>query len=357
MESLEEDINAVEAAVNPRSRTVSTQRGADVMLEEEWSQKTKELDCVEETPAIVTANPNPTQVLTVTANTLASHKRPRTTTQKGSVHKPFRSPLRFIGHPSDQPASGPNTRNSSSEISTSKASSLGSQLGVQGLTNKLATPWTPTPPPIPKKPSLGVRRPFRSPLLRDQRDSRSPNDACARLIQIQSLQAKISELQSSIRKGQRVIQQQETNDTPLEDLIGKWRKASQEGAKVLLEKFIAQEQMFGGDTWGDSTHSSRSRQSFCFGSDSWGYGKDSFYDRRPSLSELNPEQMEAMEERMETQDIQLDLPTVEEALMSKLQPETEITRAPTRMQKLLMGLGIDPALLEYDPEQDTFATE
>jgi len=327
------------------------------MLEEEWSQKTKELDRVEETPPIVTANPKvPTQVLATTANTLASHKRPRATTQKGSVHKPFRSPLRFIGHPSEQPASGPSARNSSSEIS-SKASSLGSQLGVQRLTDKPATSSIPTSSSISKKPSLGVRRPFRSPLLHDQRAPRNPNDGCARLIQIQSLQTKIAEIQSSIRKGQRVIQQQETNDTPLEDLIDKWRKASQEGAKVLLEKFIAQEQMFGGDTWGDSTHSSRSRQNFCFGSDSWGYGKDSFYDRRPSLSELNPEQMEAMEERMETQDIQLDLPTVEEALMSKLQPETEITRAPTRMQKLLMGLGIDPALLEYDPEQDTFATE
>ncbi|KAK3825263.1 MAG: hypothetical protein J3Q66DRAFT_327355 [Benniella sp.] len=355
MESLEEDITAVEAAANPSSRTVPTQRGADVMLER--GQKTKEFDRVEETPPIVTAIPHPTQVLTATADTLASHKRPRATTQKSSIHKPFRSPLRFIGHPSDQPASGPSARNSPSEIFAPKASSLGSQLGVQGLTDKLATSSIPTSSSISKKPSLGVRRPFRSPLLRDQRASRNPNDACARLIQIQSLQTKIAELQSSIRKGQRVIQQQETNDTPLEDLIDKWRKASQEGAKVLLEKFIAQEQMFGGDTWGDSTHSSRSRQSFCFGSDSWGYGKDSFYDRRPSLSELNPEQMEAMEERMETQDVQLDLPTVEEALMSKLQPETETTRAPTRMQKLLMGLGIDPALLEYDPEQDTFATE
>ncbi|KAG0236342.1 hypothetical protein B0O80DRAFT_429364 [Mortierella sp. GBAus27b] len=278
---------------------------------------------------------------------LAGHKRLRDVKVQNALRKPFRSPLRLSLD------SGTRVKHTPSETSASKKTPL------EPNRTLLQAPFA------SKKPSLRVRRPFRSPL--GHHTPQSPNDSpYDRLIQIQALQAQVVEIQSSIRKGQRVLHQQETSDTPLEDLIDKWRKASQEGAKMLLEKVVEREQLFGGgdDSWGDHVgpnafSTTWPRQGFCLGTDNWDDMKDSAFERRrPNLSEMNPEQIQAMAEQMETQDHQLDLPTVDEALKSKLLPETaETPRTLTRMQKLLMGLGIDPALLGYNPEQDGFSTE
>src|SRR5690606_10375443 len=54
--------------------------------------------------------------------------------------------------------------------------------------------------------------------------------------EIKSLEARVKELETSIRHGLMVKKFQEEEDTPLEELIKKWTKVSQEAALSLVEK-------------------------------------------------------------------------------------------------------------------------
>ncbi|KAF9998326.1 hypothetical protein BGZ65_006167, partial [Modicella reniformis] len=253
-----------EVATTVDHGTNSLQQG-DVAQEKVSCQKAKELGFIEETP------PNSTNTSDVdprcgpenqipqseSISKLTGQKRPRDTkTMKGSLHKPFRSPLRLVQHPTIQLFSDSNTgiKHTGSGPPAFKETlsdtPSDSQLPKQTYGSPQpqgSTSHSPTlaSTSVQKKGSLGVRRTFRSPLIRDDCALQySNNIAYAHLIQVQALQARIAELQSSIRKGLQILRQQEKNDTPLEDLIDKWRKASQEGAKVLLEKYMAQEQLF-----------------------------------------------------------------------------------------------------------------
>ncbi|KAG9068662.1 hypothetical protein KI688_010939 [Linnemannia hyalina] len=192
----------------------------------------------------------------------------------------------------------------------------------------------------------------------------SSDTAYGRLIQIQTLQARVTELQSSIRKGQQILKQQQKNEAPIEELTAKWKKASQEGAQVLLGKYTEQQSAFGG--WGDydsnrsDDRMSMNRGFHGYGSQQlpWSYNTDMPMNGVSSLQELGPDGLQALEEYIGHQDVQQDLPTVEEAIRSRSRPEvTAMTHPPTKMttmEKLLLGLGIDLDVIGYDPEQDTF---
>lgn len=172
------------------------------------------------------------------------------------------------------------------------------------------------------------------------------------------------ELQSSIRKGQQILRQQQKNEVPIEELTAKWKRASQEGAQVLLEKYTEQQNAFGG--WGDNGDNrsddmiSMNRGLRGYGTRQlpWSYNTDMPMDGVSSLQELGPEGLQALEEYIEHQDVQQDLPTVEEAIRSRGRPEVSAMTHPstkmTTMQKLLLGLGIDLDVIGYDPEQDAF---
>lgn len=170
-------------------------------------------------------------------------------------------------------------------------------------------------------------------------------------------------MQSSIRKGEQILNQQQKNETPIEELTAKWKKASQEGAQVLLEKYVEQQSVFGG--WGDNDDGSDDRMSMTRGSQGygsqqlpWSYNTNTPMNGISSLQELGPDGLQAMEEYIEHQDVQQDLPTVDEAIRSRSRPEvagmTHLSRKMTSMQKLLLGLGIDLDVIGYDPEQDAF---
>ncbi|KAG0323837.1 hypothetical protein BGZ99_002454 [Dissophora globulifera] len=314
---------------------------------------------------------------------------------RGSIHKPFRSPMRISNI--SAPEQTGSIKGSSTSISQGRAATTagtsggGSSMEDSQVTVSDVAPPPPLRPPAHRYPgttsssrvsslssklhttAAGARRPFRSPVMALADQTKQPSSisnrssAYGRLIEMQALQSRVAELQSSIRKGRQVLQQQERTDTPLEDLINKWRNASQEGARVLLEKFIEQEQAFGvgdsalRDTGSASSMGSKTNHGFYSGfDDSWGYTADTLSGRRGQyLSELNQEEMEAMVERMESQDVQDDLPTVDEAIRSKTLPngEAKVPRALTKMQRLLTGLGIDPAVIGYDVEQDAFTSE
>jgi len=154
-----------------------------------------------------------------------------------------------------------------------------------------------------------------------------------------------------------VLRSQESEDVPLEDLVEKWKRVSQAGAHVLLEKYMEQEQVLGiGASWdNDDTGSKTSFAS------NWGYHNDGGFegDGQGSSScnkELDPrDRWRAEEERMELEDVQYDLPTVEEALRSRCLPESRLAPKPvTKMQRLLGSLGIDLATIGYNPDQDSF---
>ncbi|KAF9907535.1 hypothetical protein EC991_010831 [Linnemannia zychae] len=178
------------------------------------------------------------------------------------------------------------------------------------------------------------------------------------------LQARITELQSSIRKGQQILKQQQKSETPIEELTAKWKKASQDGAQVLLEKYIEQQSVF--DGWDDDSHngSNDRRISFERGYRSqqlpWNYSTGTPMTGMSSLHELGPEGLQAMEEYLEYQDVQQDLPTVDEAVRSRDRPEVasmaHLSTGMTKMQKMLLGLGIDLDVIGYDPDQDAFVS-
>ncbi|KAF9349421.1 hypothetical protein BGX26_012281 [Mortierella sp. AD094] len=290
---------------------------------------------------------------------------------RGLIHKPFRSPVRTVEASSSNASKA---AVSTKQVDSSPSSDAGSSHQIQLAHSKKAllpeTQNAPSRPIIsssaltaPQKSKIsGTRKPFRSPIVHSGKNSRHSGDgAYSRRIQIQALQSKITELQSSIRKARQIVQQQEKNDTPLQELIDKWKKACQEGAQVLLEKYIAQEQFFGGNE--DTSFSTDGSKLGSYSEfNDWGYASKipaQDYGHLQGLRGLSARQIEAMEDSMETQDLQYDLPTVEEAIHTRIMPEPsgETPRAMTKMKKLLMGLGIDPTIIGYNAEQDTFTSE
>ncbi|KAF9306911.1 hypothetical protein BGZ74_002002 [Mortierella antarctica] len=267
-------------------------------------------------------------------------KRPRPKgLTKHSIHQPFKSPLKISTSTTTHP---PTSLDTSVSTTNPRAS--------QAKERPHRTPSLPPPPqsktPLPKP---KARPRFRSPLPRnpDQNPSSYSSQghqktSVGRFLEIKALESKISELQSSIRNSTMVLRHQEKkDDTPLEDLIAKWKRVSQEGAQALLEKMVEQEQVFGeaqsyNDYYGDLT----SGQGGGYGtSDYGGFGSwDEDQDKDPQA------RLDMIKQRMDYEDTEQDLPTVSEA-------------PPTKMQRLLAGLGVDLDTIGYNPETDSFASK
>ncbi|KAF9141477.1 hypothetical protein BG015_001274 [Linnemannia schmuckeri] len=297
--------------------------------------------------------------------TTTGQKRPLPSARlKGSIHKPFRSPLRTTQPIDAKPTAVAMKKNPEQVLRTQGTTTVTPTLA---LTPK-STPHTrpaPAKPSTTNTPSVSKRAPFRPPLSRSQQGPPSNDTAYGRLIQIQTLQVRVKELQSSIRKGRQILKQQQKNETPIEELTAKWKKASQEGAQVLL-KYVEQQSPFGGwsdnDDNGSDGRTSMTGGFYGYGSHQlpWSFTPDLLMTGVSSLQELGPEGLQAMEEYIEHQDVQQDLPTVDEAIRSRSRPEVTAMLHPltkmTSMQKLLLGLGIDLDVIGYDPEQDAFVS-
>ncbi|KAF9116571.1 hypothetical protein BGX27_001427 [Mortierella sp. AM989] len=312
------------------------------------------------------------------AITISSRKKPRLSgnSMKDSIHKPFRSPVRALeDNLSNSPTAAQSTKqpgsSTNSHLSISNETNHQIQLHRKGTSSEYRQSSNQPSLSLPKlsasrKTNLGgTRKPFRSPMVhRGSNTEHSGDETYMRRIQIQSLQTKITELQSSIRKARQIVQQQENNEIPIEELIEKWKKACQEGAQVLLEKYIAQEQFFScSGSWEADIGSNTSLSTGDYSRlNEWGYtstmppqDNSGFH----GLHGLNPHQIEAVEDSMETQDLQYDLPTVEEAIHKRTRPDTvlEAPKTMTKMKRLLLGLGVDPVIIGYNVEQDMFTSE
>ncbi|KAG0254017.1 hypothetical protein BG011_006013 [Mortierella polycephala] len=286
---------------------------------------------------------------------ISGQKRPRALSRMKSmsIHKPFRSPVRSIQQQQATSSSEPTT---STAVATTddkdscervpQPRQLGTASKIISMSNK----------------SRGRRLPFRSPAVRDHQGGHGSGDTPhSRLLQMQTLQSRIAELQSSIRKGKQVLQQQQKCETSLQELTAKWRKASHDGTHTLLEKYAEQEQMYGGGWGGDNMTSNfpatSGKPGFYSQDDEWGYNASAVLQKRRSHQYLDQDQLDTMEQRMDAQDVEQDLPTVEEAIRARAWPDIGTAPGPrivTKMQKLLLGLGIDLAVIGYDPEQDAF---
>lgn len=147
-----------------------------------------------------------------------------------------------------------------------------------------------------------------------------------------------------------VLRHQEKDDVPLEELIAKWKHVSHQGAQALLEKMVEQEEVFGEtQSYNNYFGSSSSDQDF------WGYDSE----RSESWGEnMNPQaRLDMIKQRMDYEDTEQDLPTVSEAIRSRMWPETSVPKPPTKMQRLLVGLGVDLDTIGYNPETDSFASK
>ncbi|KAG9325114.1 hypothetical protein KVV02_006776 [Mortierella alpina] len=301
--------------------------------------------------------------VSTSARTISGTKRRREEAAvKRSLHKPFKSPIRSLGQGTTSPPM--------KQMRVTKAGSASESSGA-GSSVSVATITTASQPLIhspelaasvvksskPRTPTEGKRVQFRSPFAREPTGQPSGGTALARLMQLQALNSRATELQSTVRKAKQVIQlQQKRHDTPLVELIEKWKRASQEGAQVLFETCITQEQVLG--SWGDDTGWSRSRQPSIYVGDEAGRSQSSH-----CLAGMDRERLdkhhEAEEARLEIQDVQQDLPTVDEAIRSRSWPDvgSQPPVTMTKVQKLLLSLGVNPAVIGYDQDQDTFTSE
>ncbi|KAF8942631.1 hypothetical protein BGZ47_006306 [Haplosporangium gracile] len=320
-------------------------------------------NCSTSTEAPYKSTSNQSAMLTATTT---GQKRPLPSARpKGSVHKPFRSPLRTTQPTDAKPATMVMEKKPEQALRTQGITTVTPTLALTSKSTPHIRPAT-AKPSTTNVPSVSKRAPFRPPLSRSQQGPPSNDTAYGRLIQIQTLQARVKELQSSIRKGQQILKQQEKNETPIEELTAKWKKASQEGAQVLLEKYVEQQSAFGGWSANDDNGSdgrtpmTRGFRGYDFHQLPWSYTPDSLMAGVSSLQELGMEGLQAMEEYIEHQDVQQDLPTVDEAIRSRSRPEVTAMPRPltkmTSMQKLLLGLGIGLDVIGYDPEQDAFVS-
>ncbi|KAG0016056.1 hypothetical protein BGZ81_011417 [Podila clonocystis] len=169
-------------------------------------------------------------------------KRPRPKSlTKHSIHRPFKSPLKTSISTTTHPLTSVDTSASTTNPRAMQAKELSHRA--------LSIPPIPQPKaPLPKP---KARPQFRSPLPRNPGQSSSSsssqgqNTSVGRFLEIKDLESKISELRSSIRNCTMVLRHQEKkDDTPIEELIAKWKHVSQKGAQALLEKMVEQEQAF-----------------------------------------------------------------------------------------------------------------
>ncbi|KAF9898737.1 hypothetical protein BX616_003668, partial [Lobosporangium transversale] len=342
-------------------------------------------DALHQKPTTAGALPNPSS-----ARVFSNQKRKRESTEKSSsssLHKPFRSPVRLMANDLTSTCRIVSSRHNlhADTVSTTKVCDLHDETFINSIkTNTpelLATTPTEEPsivrttkPILRQRVGVGMQKAFRSPVISRQNQAsnlkRAKNTVNSQVTQIQALQTKMKELESSIRKARQVLHLQEANDAPLQELIDRWRKVSIEGAQVLLEKYLAQEQFFGG---GSGESQSLWDQDSTPVASSWGRSltntsssqdRQQKQKRQQGLTEMDLEQLDAMEECMEIQDVQQDLPTVEEAIRLRSVPDKHMGYGGeaalvkmTPMLKLLRSLGIDPAIIGYDVEQDTFTND
>ncbi|KAF9392714.1 hypothetical protein CPB97_010948 [Podila verticillata] len=279
-------------------------------------------------------------------------KRPRPKgLTKHSIHRPFKSPLKTSTTHSPR-SFGTYT------LTTPQAIEATEHLPHQDSSLPPLSQPKATPLQKPK-----ARSQFRSPLPRnpDQKASFSSSSSSSssqahhkasvgRFLEIKDLESKINDLRSSIRNCTMVLRHQEKDDVPLEELIAKWKRVSHEGAQALLEKMVEQEQVFGeAQSYNDYYGSSSSGQGFggynSEHSQSWGEGMD------PQA------RLDMIKQRMDYEDTEQDLPTVSEAIRSRMWPEISAPKPPTKMQRLLAGLGVDLDTIGYNPETDSFASK
>ncbi|KAI9236094.1 MAG: hypothetical protein BYD32DRAFT_419693 [Podila humilis] len=274
-------------------------------------------------------------------------KRPRPMgLTKHSIHRPFKSPLKTS-------TANPPRSSGTYTLTTPRASQATEQLPPQDSSLPHSSQPEATPLQKPK-----ARSQFRSPLPRnpDQKASLSSSSkvhhktSVGRFLEIKDLESKINDLRSSIRNCTMVLRHQEKDDVPLEELTAKWKRVSHEGAQALLEKMEEQEQVFGeAQSYNDYCGSSSSSQGFggynSEHSQSWGEGMD------PQA------RLDMIKQRMDYEDTEQDLPTVSEAIRSRMWPEISVPKPPTKMQRLLAGLGVDLDTIGYSPETDSFASK
>ncbi|KAF9420055.1 hypothetical protein BGZ94_009234 [Podila epigama] len=294
--------------------------------------------------------------------------RPRDLT-KHSIHRPFKSPIKLSTKPIVQ----------ATETSSTLPSPGAKSLPVVEPGPRLQ----PRPETEPQSQALRssercsskpkARSQFRSPLHKQGQFLPGTRSSVGYFLEVRELENKVAELQASIRRCNMVLRHQEQDDTPLEELIAKWRKASQEGAQALLEKMIEQEQIFGEEPSGgfNSDYSNRPPprppwQSSGF-HEGWGSTRTESLERGDdSRMEMADDdeierrerqrRLDLIEQRMNYEDVEQDLPSVSEAIRSRMLPEHFAPRPPpmTKMQRLLTALGVDLDTIEYNPETDSF---
>ncbi|KAG0027784.1 hypothetical protein BGZ82_008756 [Podila clonocystis] len=270
-------------------------------------------------------------------------KRPRPKgLTKHSIHRPFKSPLKTSISTTIHPPTSVDTSASTTSPRASQAKELSHR----------APSFPPLPRPKAPLPKPKARPQFRSPLPRnpDQNPSSSSSQgqktSVGRFLEIKDLESKISELRSSIRNCTMVLRHQEKKyDTPIEDLIAKWKHVSQEGAQALLEKMVEQEQAFGDARGYNDYYGSSSLDYGGFGS----WGEDQHTDPQARLDRIK--------QRMDYEDTEQDLPTVSEAIRLRMWPDVSVPKPPTKMQRLLAGLGVDLDTIGYNPETDSFTSK
>ncbi|KAF9566030.1 hypothetical protein EC968_003926 [Mortierella alpina] len=308
-------------------------------------------------PATATTLQSKSHLISTPTRTISGIKRRREVANaRGSLYKPFKSPLRSLGQGTASPPK--------KQMRVSKAGSAlqPAIMPSQPCTREPELAASVTESSNSRIPSQGKRMQFRPPFAREPNSQLSTETALGRLMQLQALNARVTELQSTVRKAKQVIQlQQKRDDTPLVELIEKWKKASQEGAQVLLETYISQELVAG--PWSDDTGWSKPKEApFRQSSVSVGDGAEASQSShrlggmdRASLNK----QHDAEEARLEIQDVQQDLPTVDEAIRSKSWPDVGLQPpvTMTKMQRLLLSLGVNPAVVGYDQDQDAFTSE
>ncbi|KAF9951126.1 hypothetical protein BGZ72_007292 [Mortierella alpina] len=306
--------------------------------------------------------------LSTPTRTVSGIKRRREiVSAKGSLHKPFKSPVRSLAKDTASPPKKQlrvSTAGSALQSSGANSASPAAKTTAasQPLMHGPASAAFTTKSRNSRISTQGKRVQFRSPFAREPNSQPSGDTALSRLMQLQTLNARVTELQSTVRKAKQVIQlQQKRDDTPLVDLIEKWKRASQEGAQVLLETYMTHEQVLG--PWGNDTGWSKSieappRQCSMYVGGGTG-GSQSPHCLTGMDRERLDKQLEAEEARLEMQDVQQDLPTVDEAIRTKswpdVGPQPPVTM--TKMQSLLLRLGVNPVVIGYDQDQDAFTSE
>ncbi|KAG0232098.1 hypothetical protein BGW42_008391 [Actinomortierella wolfii] len=262
-----------------------------------------------------------------------------------------------------------------------------------------------------------VNLPFRSPVVQAAHESadqkRDPLSA-DRKAEIQKLQYRVAELKSSIRNAKLAKKYQDSEAGSLDALIDKWRRVSQEAATYLVKHMVEDnhDDDFNSSSWTTSTVQSspisnrygvgwwngqqgqkqdhrnifgsrRTTETFCSASalsrdnsddsQASAVGKETMNEGSYTSIKVNANEprriraksrakMDLLREKMEYQDTVEDLPSVEEAVRLREYSgedscnERMLRRLP-KMQRLLLGLKIDPDLLGYNAILDEFTEQ